>query len=100
VVQADNGVEFGYLFKDRLQAAGIAIRHSRPHRPNDNAHIERFNRTLRQECIGQCMSSLRSLDYVQSKLDSFLDYYNTRRVHLSLECKTPREFAREMLQRF
>jgi transposase InsO family protein len=99
VVQADNGVEFGYLFKDRLQAAGLAIRHSRPHRPNDNAHIERFNRTLRQECIGQYMSQSKTLDYVQSKLDDFLDYYNTRRVHLSLQCQTPREFALDLLRR-
>jgi putative transposase len=83
-----------------LVQAGIMLRHSRPHRPNDNAHIERFNRTLRQECIGQYMSQTKSLDYVQSKLDSFLDYYNNERVHLSLECQTPTEFLERMLRRW
>jgi transposase InsO family protein len=100
MVQSDNGPEFGYLFKDRLAAAGITIRHSRPHRPNDNAHIERFNRTLRQECIGRYMSQAKSLDYIQIKLDNFLDYYNNERVHLSLQCKTPVGFCQEVLRRF
>jgi transposase InsO family protein len=99
VVQADNGVEFGYLFKDRLEAAGITIRHSRPHRPNDNAHIERFNRTLRHECIGRYMSQSKTLDYIQSELDLWLDFYNTKRVHLALQCQTPAGFASEVLRR-
>lgn len=30
----------------------IAIRHTRLGRPNDNAHIERFNRTIQEECTG------------------------------------------------
>ena len=72
---------------------------ARPHRPNDNAHIERFNRTLRKECIGNYMSSHRTLDYVQNKLDKFLDYYNYNRIHLSLNCKTPANVKEEMLQR-
>jgi transposase InsO family protein len=52
MVQADNGPEFGKNFKERLEFRGMTVRHSRPRRPNDNAHIERFNRTLRYECFG------------------------------------------------
>jgi transposase InsO family protein len=99
LVQSDNGAEFGRYFKEQLERQGILLRHSRPHRPNDNAHIERFNRTLRQECIGQYMSDTKTLDYVQSKLDTFLDYYNNERVHLSLECQTPREYLGVVLRR-
>ena len=51
-VQADNGPEFGKHFAERLQTKGIVIRHTRLHRPNDNAHIERFNRTIQEECTG------------------------------------------------
>jgi len=101
VVQSDNGPEFGRLFKERLEFRDARrVRHSRPHRPNDNAHIERFNRTLRQECIGQYMSSHYTTKQVQRKLDTFLDYYNNERVHLSLQCKTPTEFYSDMLQRW
>jgi transposase InsO family protein len=106
VVQADNGPEFGRLFKERLEASDKRkrkckrkLRHSRPHRPNDNAHIERFNRTLRQECVGHYMSSGKTIQQVQGKLDTFLDYYNNERVHLSLECMTPAEFLGLRLQR-
>ena len=100
VVQSDNGAEFGRQFKEQLELRDIQVRHTRPHRPNDNAHIERFNRTLRQECIGQYMSNSRTIAYVQGRLDNFLDYYNSKRVHLSLECRTPAEVARMGLRRW
>ena len=50
-VQADNGPEFATRFEHQLQANGISVRHSRVRRPNDNAHIERFNRTIQEECV-------------------------------------------------
>jgi transposase InsO family protein len=92
VVQSDNGAEFGGIFKQRLEFNNIQIRHSRPHRPNDNAHIERFNRTLRQECVGHysCLSEAS----LRKKIRTYLDFYNTKRVHLSLQYRTPREMLR------
>jgi transposase InsO family protein len=92
-VQADNGMEFGQLFKQTLENKGIKVRHTRVRRPNDNAHIERFNRTLRQECIGNY--SAKTIQQIQTDLDKYLDYYNNTRVHLGIQCKTPQE----MLQR-
>jgi len=93
VVQSDNGAEFGSCFKTRLEARSIQVRHSRPHRPNDNAHIERFNRTFRQECIGHYVSNRKTTEQLQRQTDSWLDFYNHRRVHLSIQCKTPAVFA-------
>ncbi|TXG76039.1 hypothetical protein E6P97_04365, partial [Patescibacteria group bacterium] len=52
MAQADNGPEYGRYFEQVLKSKGVAVRHSRLHRPNDNAHIERFNRTVQAECIG------------------------------------------------
>lgn len=37
VIQADNGPEFGKWFSDRVKSGGRIVRHTRPHRPNDNA---------------------------------------------------------------
>jgi transposase InsO family protein len=53
MVQADNGPEFGHYFENKLARNNILTRHSRLHRPNDNAHIERFNRTIQEECLGR-----------------------------------------------
>lgn len=95
MVQADNGPEYGRYFEDQLRRVGIPTRHSRLQRPNDNAHIERFNRTIQTECIGYYWRTSLPLPRLQKKIDIYLDYYNTRRVHLGIQMRTPRE----MLQR-
>ena len=94
-VQADNGPEFGKYFAERLQAKGITIRHTRLHRPNDNAHIERFNRTIQEECTGSYYLESESLDALNMRISNYLDYYNHRRIHLGLKYMTPMQ----MLQR-
>lgn len=95
LVQADNGLEFGGYFAQVLNGNDINVRHSRLGRPNDNAHIERFNRTVQDECLGRYLTHKTSNKTIQIKLTKYLDYYNTQRVHLSLQLKTPTE----MLQR-
>lgn len=95
-VQSDNGPEFSSHFEDRLIAKGIAIRHTRLGRPNDNAHIERFNRTIQEECTGSYFVRSVSLATLNSRIDKYLDYYNYQRIHLGIRYRTPAE----MLQRY
>ena len=95
MAQADNGPEFGNYFRQQLLRRGIAVRHSRLGRPNDNAHIERFNRTLQEECIGHHCRSSVSLRKQQVALTEYVDFYNEDRVHLGLQCRVPKS----MLQR-
>jgi len=96
LVQADNGPEYGRYFEQQMKRAGIQTRHTRLHRPNDNAHIERFNRTIQTECIGHYWNRSVPLQSQRDTLTAYLDYYNTRRVHLGIQLRTPSE----MLQRF
>lgn len=96
MVQADNGPEFGRYFAQVLTAKNIAVRHSRLGRPNDNAHIERFNRTIQEECLGNRLTHKTSNKTVQARLAAYLDYYNHERVHLGIQLRTPIQ----MLQRF
>lgn len=95
MVQSDNGLEFQTHFQGRLNHAGIKTRHSRVRHPNDDAHIERFNRTLRKECIGQYNPN-KNIDFVYRKLKRFINYYNYDRIHLGIDLRTPYE----MLQRW
>lgn len=95
LVQADNGPEYGRYFEQQLQRSGIRTRHSRLHRPNDNAYIERFNRTIQAECIGYYWRRSVPLHRQRDTLAAYLDYYNTKRVHLGIQLQTPSE----MLQR-
>lgn len=93
-VQSDNGGEFGKWFQDQLVAHKIAYRHTRVRRPNDNAHIERFNRTLREECLGNYLPARESLKHSQARANAWLDYYNHDRLHLGLQLMTPIQMLR------
>ena len=94
MVQSDNGAEFQTHFQGWLNGKGIKTRHSRVRHPNDDAHIERFNRTLRKECIGQYNPN-KKIEFIERKLIRFINYYNYDRIHLGICLKTPYE----MLQR-
>ena len=90
-VQSDNGGEFGKWFHDTLRDHGMTLRHSRVRKPNDNAHIERFNRTIQDECLGRYIPERIPLKTTKERLTAFLDYYNNERLHLGLQCSTPME---------
>ncbi|HEY1644941.1 MAG TPA: integrase core domain-containing protein [Candidatus Saccharimonadales bacterium] len=91
MVQADNGPEYSRYFEEVLSRKEILTRHSRLHRPNDNAHIERFNRTIQEECLGRYLDVRTTNQQVQTKINKYLEFYNTKRVHLSLQYRTPQE---------
>ena len=91
MVQADNGPEYGRYFEQQMKRAGMSVRHSRLHRPNDNAHIERFNRTIQEECIGHYWRRSVSLHRQQVKLAEYMDFYNQGRVHLGIQLRKPIE---------
>ena len=57
---------------------------------HDDAHIERFNRTLRKECIGayNCNKDIR---FISRNRNRFIDYYNYDRIHLGINLRTPYE---------
>lgn len=85
-LQTDNGPEFKSYFRRMLDIRGVALRHSRIRRSNDNAHVERFNRTLQDECVGKY--PLRR-NVSQRRLAEYLDYYNHDRKHMGLQFATP-----------
>lgn len=91
-IQSDNGPEFGRWLSDQLQTRNIILRHSRVHKPNDNAYIERFNRTIQEEGIHRLFPKPET---IHKQLQDYLAYYNTERLHSSLQYRTPAE----MLQR-
>ena len=83
MLQTDHGPEFSKWFTSH---AGVKHRHSRVRKPNDNAHVERFNRTIKEECLYYIKQE--SQDYQQS-IDDWLPYYNNERAHLSLNFLSP-----------
>lgn len=91
MVQTDNGGEFQKMFRYTLAKAGINHRHCRVRQSNDNAHIERFNRTIQEECLDRERHTIRSF---KSALKKYLPYYNTERIHMGINYQTPEEVLR------
>lgn len=88
MIQSDHGSEFAKWFSRQLLAAGVSHRHSRVRRPTDNGHVERFIRTIQQECLARTARSLKAWG---KALPDFIHYYNTERPHMGLNMKTPLE---------
>jgi transposase InsO family protein len=88
-IQTDNGPEFGKWFTDHVVRKGMKHRHNHPRSPNENGHLERFNRTIQEEMPkeGLCFQ-------IAADIPLFIDWYNTERPHLSLACRTPSEMLK------
>ena len=93
MIQTDNGAEFGRAFQLETNKIGIKYRHTRVRQPNDNAHVERFNRTLREECLGAYISLSESIEQVQNKIDTWVEYYNYHRLHMGIDLLYPATLA-------
>lgn len=90
MVQSDNGPEFTQWFTRGVARMKIAHRHSRIRKCNDNAHIERFNRTIQEECFGA--EKPVNYDRYLSLINDYLKYYNNSRLHLGLGLRAPIQF--------
>ena len=88
MLQSDHGPEFSAWFTEQAGSLGLSHRHSRVRMPNDNGHLERFNRTIQEECLNKVRLDPESY---QRAIDEYLPYYNNERMHLGLNFKTPAE---------
>lgn len=91
-LQSDHGPEFGKWFVSRIQKKH---RYSRIGKPNDNAHIERFNRTIQEECLDK---EQRTPEAFNAALKVYLPWYNNERHHFGLNLKTPLQTLTECVQ--
>ncbi|MFH0928368.1 MAG: integrase core domain-containing protein [bacterium] len=82
-LQSDHGSEFSQYFTEQVCSIH---RHSRVRRPNDNAHLERFNRTIQEECLDRVG---KTVDDLNKALKIYLPYYNEKRLHFGLKLQTP-----------
>lgn len=86
MIQTDHGPEFSIWFTHSLWRMGMKHRHSRVRQSNDNAHIERFNRTVQEECLDRTTHTIPSF---KKALAEYLPYYNNERTHMGIKYQIP-----------
>lgn len=95
VLRTDNGPEFlGETFVQWAKANGMAIQYIQPGKPNQNAYIERFNRTLREEVLDQHL--FVRLEDVREAVWWWMIDYNEQRPHDALGNLTPFEYRQKV----
>ncbi len=91
----DNGPE---LISHRLESWAkekhIELLHIQPGKPAQNAYIERFNRTYREDVLDAYLFD--DLEEVRNITERWLEDYNTIRPHEALQGFPPRQFALQL----
>jgi putative transposase len=91
-IRSDNGPEFIARHLMRVLAIhGVEARHIDPGSPWQNGLNERFNGSVRDECLN--METFASRDQARMICKVYGRQYNTERPHSSLGYLTPQEFA-------
>ena len=90
----DNGPEMISLTLDQwAYENGVKLDFIQPGKPTQNAFIESFNGTLRDECLN--MHWFLNLEDAREKIESWRMEYNGENPHSSLGYLTPKEFAKK-----
>lgn len=93
IIRTDNGSQFKskafYNFCEKEE-----VEHERiPNKtPNKNAYIESFHSILERECYMR--NCFESYSEAFATVDRFISYYNTKRIHGSLNDWSPKEYQR------
>lgn len=95
-IQSDHGAEYSKYFSIFVEAKGLRHRHSRVRKPNDNAHIERFNRTIQEDMQKEINQYKTNLPLLNREIEKYLEYYNNQRLHMGINFQTPTEVLRRL----
>ena len=89
-IRCDNGPDYISLaLKAWAEKRGIALKYIQPGNPQQNAYVERYNRTVRYDRLNQYLFD--SISTVQDFATRWLWTYNNERPNMALGGITPRQ---------
>lgn len=96
IFHTDRGIEYRACeFTDRLARRGIRQSMNRPSKMNDNAFMESFFANFKAERIHKRLGF--ETDHALYKaIVHYIDFYNNRRAHSSIQYLSPAEYERKM----
>jgi putative transposase len=87
-LRSDNGLVFGAKdFVRVVSKYGLSQEYITPYTPEQNGMIERFFRTLKEECVWNYR--FQNYTHAQKVVDEWIHYYNTERPHSALGYHSP-----------
>ena len=94
LIRVDNDPEFtGSAFVEFCKKQEIGIRYIQPGKPTQNAYIERFNKSYRNEVLDAYL--FQSIQEVKQVSYLWVEDYNEKRPHESLNQLPPIKFAQQ-----
>lgn len=91
--QSDNGAENMGVFEELLKKDGVPHFFTYPRCPKINGCVERYNRTIQEEFIDQYLDELLNDPAAfERELADYVVFYNTQRVHKSLNLMSPIDY--------
>ncbi len=91
-LQIDGGSEFRGAFEEACAAAGLPLFVVPPHSPRLQSHVERAQRTYREEFY-TVVDVDPELTAHRAQLQEWVQIYNTVRPHQHLRYRTPQEYC-------
>jgi len=89
-IRSDNGPEYiSHLLADWARKNDITLEFIQPGNPQQNAYVERYNRTVRYDWLSQYI--FKSLEEVQNHATRWLWTYNNERPNMALGGITPKQ---------
>lgn len=90
-LRSDNGCHYGArIFRDEIKRLGIHHTRTMVNTPKGNAIIERFFKSLKQECVWQ--HRFATFEEAKEMIDKYVKYYNEERPHQTLKYASPEVF--------
>jgi putative transposase len=90
-LRSDNGCHYGAkVFKEEIRRLGINHTRTMVNTPKGNAVIERFFRSLKEECVWQ--QKFHNFEEAKAAVDAWIIEYNDKRPHQALGYLSPKEF--------
>lgn len=99
-IQTDNGSEFAAHFRVAVADLNLVHYHIYPRCPDQNAYVERFNRTLDEEFLRYHTALIKHDTLaLNAKLSEYLSWYNTTRPHWGLGLLSPVQYVERISQK-
>ncbi len=90
MIRCDNGPEYiSHHLRSWLKKQDIQLQYIQPGKPQQNAYVERFNRTVRHEWLDQHL--FENIAHAQETATQWLWQYNNERPNMALGGITPRQ---------